>query len=69
MNKNPNIKIDPDKHGKGVEQIEHILTPLVCLRCGFGKDPNDPWIQRKLTSPKVCPRCHSAYWDRKRREK
>jgi rubrerythrin len=29
-----------------------------CLRCGH------TWIPRKKERPRVCPKCHSPYWDK-----
>ena len=37
--------------------IEH----FVCLRCGH------KWIRRSIEIPRVCPGCHSAYWDKEKR--
>jgi predicted Zn-ribbon and HTH transcriptional regulator len=44
-----------------------ILPTLTCKRCGH------KWIPR-ISSPAVCPNCHSPYWDKpiqtkKRRKK
>lgn len=36
-----------------------------CRRCGFGKDPNDPWVFR-VERPARCPRCGTAKWDEER---
>lgn len=36
---------------------------LNCKRCGH------TWIPRKDKSPKVCPKCKSPYWDKKRLKK
>ncbi len=35
-----------------------------CLRCKGGHT----WAS-KLERPAVCPKCHSAWWDRPRKEK
>ena len=34
-----------------------------CLRCGH------KWLPRKIERPRLCPKCHSAYWDVPRKEK
>lgn len=34
-----------------------------CLRC------NHEWIPKKKEYPKVCPNCHSAYWDTPKKNK
>lgn len=36
------------------------LLKRKCLRC------NHSWILRKSNEPKVCPKCKSPYWDKKR---
>lgn len=33
------------------------ITQQVCLRCGY------QWWPRKTEHPRLCPSCHSAYWD------
>ena len=42
----------------------HTFEPpsLKCKRCGHD------WIQRGIELPKVCPRCKSPYWNKKRRK-
>jgi len=47
------------------------LETLVCLRCGYGKDVNHPWIPRgfangKPVAPTVCPKCKSPYYNKPR---
>ena len=37
------------------------LTQIQCQRCSYS------WVPRKA-EVRVCPRCHSPYWDRKRGE-
>ena len=32
-----------------------------CNRCGH------KWLPRKDEHPRVCPQCHSAYWDKPKR--
>ena len=51
------------------------LPLLVCHRCGHGDtcarcthEERMPWIQRGKDKPRQCPSCHSAYWDRARKE-
>jgi len=39
---------------------------LICLRCGHGKDPRRPWIQRGDKEPGRCWKCGSPYWNRYR---
>jgi hypothetical protein len=39
------------------------IVLLICLRCGFGKDPDHPW-RSKSGCPGSCPRCKSADWDK-----
>ena len=35
----------------------------VCLRCGHGSDPEDPWVSTKPEEePKQCPKCKSYKW-------
>lgn len=34
-----------------------------CLRCGH------EWFQRTEDKPRVCPGCHSVYWDKARKVK
>lgn len=36
------------------------LPTLSCKRCGH------KWIPRVAQEPKVCPKCNSPYWNRKR---
>lgn len=36
------------------------IPTLNCERCGHG------WIPRSATLPRVCPKCNSPYWDKKR---
>jgi len=36
------------------------LTILECNRC------HHTWIPRSQKKPKVCPKCNSPYWDKKR---
>jgi len=33
------------------------LPEMNCLRC------NHKWIPRKNSTPKVCPKCKSPYWN------
>ena len=33
-----------------------------CERCGH------EWVPRRDESPRLCPRCKSAYWDRPRKD-
>ena len=41
-----------------METIEQITLPQwYCCRC------EHHWIPRKLSHPKRCPHCTSAYWD------
>lgn len=50
------------------------LPVLVCHRCGHGDTcdgghcthPPMKWVQM-AGQPRVCPQCHSAYWDRPRK--
>lgn len=30
---------------------------MACKRCGYA------WLPRTDTKPRVCPKCHSAYWE------
>lgn len=46
---------------KQVEQAT-VRQMYQCKRCGW------KWIS-KLASPTVCPKCHSAYWDKERKIK
>jgi hypothetical protein len=36
------------------------LTPAKCLRCGHA------WTLR-IAKPRLCPKCHSPYWNKPRR--
>ena len=52
------------------------LETYICLRCGHGdgcprcKHGPKIWIQRVPGErPRECSNCHSAYWDRARKEK
>ena len=42
----------------------------VCLRCGHGSNPEDPWVSIKPgdEEPKQCPKCKSYGWKTKARE-
>jgi len=40
-----------------------VIEKYACLRCGHR------WFPRSNEKPRVCPRCNSPYWDRKRKEK
>lgn len=31
-----------------------------CLRCGWA------WYRRSPDEPRVCPKCHSPYWNKER---
>ncbi len=44
-------------------QKEIKLYEYTCERC-FHK-----WIPRTTEKPRVCPKCKSPYWDRKRKKK
>ena len=33
------------------------IPVLTCLRCGH------KWVPRKPMYPRVCPKCHSPYWN------
>ncbi len=48
---------------------EYDLPHLVCLRCGYGEDPQHPWIPRTHKRPKVCPKCKSLLWNKAKEEK
>lgn len=37
------------------------ILRVKCLRCGHS------WIRKTPEKPRVCPSCHSPYWDRVRR--
>ena len=37
------------------------LPILKCLRCGH------KWVPRNPRHPKQCPKCHSPYWNKKKR--
>lgn len=39
----------------------HNGTEQHCTRCDW------KWYQRSADKPRVCPGCHSPYWDRERR--
>ncbi len=39
-----------------------IIGKNTCQRCGH------EWTQRKLETPKVCPKCKSPYWDREKQD-
>ena len=39
---------------------EITLKGYKCERCGH------KWIPREKEKPRVCPKCKSPYWDRKR---
>jgi hypothetical protein len=46
------------------------LTPLICLRCGWGSPESDhTWWPRSTKRPDHCPNCNNPYWDKPRREK
>jgi len=57
-----------EKAGKLKEQdIEKLralnnerVEPLSCKRC------NHSWLPRTKKLPKVCPKCNSPYWNKKR---
>lgn len=45
-------------------------TELLCLRCGHGSDPAQPWRRRTVGQlPVQCPRCKSPYWNEPRKRK
>lgn len=44
------------------QTIKRILYHLICLKCGFGSDPDRPW-NAKSETPGCCPACHSPTWD------
>jgi formate-dependent nitrite reductase cytochrome c552 subunit len=44
-------------------KIKITVEGYKCLRCGA------EWVPRSKGSPKVCPKCHSPYWDTPRRIK
>jgi len=46
-----------------VVRVKIVVEGYRCERC------NSEWIPRKKDYPKVCPRCKSPYWDRKRKNK
>ena len=39
------------------------LYEYTCERCGH------KWIPRTKEKPRVCPKCKSPYWDRKKKDK
>lgn len=41
-------------------QVELTIKRLECLRCGHS------WIPNSESTPKVCPLCHSPYWNKQR---
>ncbi len=43
-----------------MSQLEVVVKKLRCLRCGH------EWIPNKTEKPRLCPACHSPYWDRSR---
>jgi predicted Zn-ribbon and HTH transcriptional regulator len=49
-------------NGELKDKIKIQVEGYQCYRCGYEWVPR--W-QDKL--PKVCPNCHSPYWDRKRK--
>ena len=41
------------------------MATLICVRCGYGTDPNRPWITRLINEkPKQCPRCKQLSWEK-----
>jgi len=36
------------------------INGFKCMRCGYN------WVPRGELRPKVCPKCMSPYWDRKK---
>lgn len=56
---------EPNQNNQAAPSTE-IGRHLVCLRCGYGKDPAKPWIQRGLRRPRQCWKCRTPYWDLER---
>lgn len=47
-----------------MDQAEQlVIRRLACLRCGH------LWVPNSESKPRVCPHCHSPYWDKARLEK
>jgi len=44
-----------------IPMAEITIKKLTCLRC------NHEWIPNTDKLPKVCPKCHSPYWNTPRR--
>lgn len=40
-----------------VAAIQKLIWDCKCERCDWN------WISRKEDKPKVCPKCHSPYWE------
>lgn len=44
-------------------EIKITVEGYKCERCGY------EWVKRKEEKPRVCPKCHSPYWDIPRKQK
>lgn len=42
-------------------QIQLAVMGYRCERCAW------EWVPRRAVAPKVCPKCHSPWWDTPRR--
>ena len=51
-----------DKKTKDIE-VELVFKGYKCRHCGH------VWVPRQDERPKLCPKCHSATWDREPRKK
>ena len=44
-------------------KVKLLIEGYKCERCGH------EWIPRMKENPRVCPKCHSPYWDVQRNNK
>lgn len=44
-------------------RVKILIEGFLCERCGH------KWVPRLKENPRVCPKCHSPYWDKPRNKK
>ncbi len=57
-----NKDINSKAQYRDMSRVKILVDGFKCERCGH------EWAPRTKEQPRVCPKCHSPYWDKPRKE-
>ena len=57
-----NNKYNHEELNDVVAKVKILVDGFQCERCGH------KWAPRSKENPRVCPKCHSPYWDKPRKQ-